>query len=848
MAKNLVIVESPAKAKTIEKFLGKDYSVKSSFGHVRDLIKKDFGIEIENDFKPVYEIMPDKRKVVSELRKEVKNAETVILASDEDREGEAIAWHLSEVLKLNKNNTKRIVFNEITKNAIVEAVNNPRDIDIDLVNAQQARRILDRLVGFELSSVLWKKVKPSLSAGRVQSVAVRIIVEREREIFNFKEKTFFKVYGLFSFVDKKGENYSFKAELSENLEKKEDVITFFEKYGKNIYKVDSIEKKPGKKSPSAPFTTSSLQQEAARKLGFPVSKTMRVAQKLYEAGMITYMRTDSVNLSDFALDAAKTAVINDFGNDYYKKRTYKTKSKGAQEAHEAIRPTYFENKNIEGSYDERRLYDLIRKRALSSQMSDALFEKTNVKINVNNSELYFAVSGEVSVFDGFLRAYETVNDDDSETKETLPPLTLGEKLNVINIEGVQKFSKHPARYTEAGLVKKLEEQGIGRPSTYAPTISTIQNRGYVVKEDREGDKRQYLSIIYDGKITENTKSEITGAEKSKLFPTDIGMVVTDFLIDNFNDVIDYNFTANVEDQFDVISVGKLKWQKMIGDFYSKFHSQVEKTLQFTERNTGERILGIDKETGKEVSVRIGRFGPVAQLGNQDDEEKPRFASLQKDQHIETITLEEATDLIKNSASGRLLGVDPESGKNVYARLARYGAIVQIGENDDKEKPRFAGLLSGMSLETVNLEQALDLFKLPREVGMFENKKVVAAVGRFGPYLSHDSKFTSLKKDDNPLTVKLERAIELIVEKREKDKKKLIKEFPGNKDIIIIKDRWGRPCIFTNKQYFNISDIKKPENLTLEDCLKIIENQGGIKTKSTKKSTKGEKKSTSKKKK
>ncbi len=848
MAKNLVIVESPAKAKTIEKYLGKDYIVKSSFGHIRDLVKKNFGVEIENNFNPVYEIMPDKKKIVADLRKEVKKAELVILASDEDREGEAIAWHLSEVLKLTKKNTRRIVFNEITKNAIVEAVKNPREINLDIVNAQQARRILDRLVGFELSSVLWKKVKASLSAGRVQSVAVRLIVEREREIINFKSNSFYKVFGIFSVSDEKGNSTNFKTELSSNFKTKEEVVDFFNKFGSIDYKVGSVDKKPGKRSPSAPFTTSSLQQEAGRKLGFPVSKTMRVAQSLYEAGMITYMRTDSVNLSKFAIGEAEKAVKKDFGDKYHKKRTFKTKVKGAQEAHEAVRPTYFEKLAVEGSYDERRLYDLIRKRALASQMSDAIFEKTNVKILIPGSELFYSATGEVPVFDGFLKAYGLNTDEEVVNKEQLPALKVGGDLGLINLEGIQRFTKHAARYTESGLVKKLEEQGIGRPSTYAPTISTIQNRGYVLKEDREGERRKYTTILFDGKISEIAKEENVGTEKSKLFPTDIGMVVTDFLIENFGEIIDYNFTANVEDQFDTISLGKLKWQTMLDDFYSKFHKQVEKTIEFSERNTGERILGTDPETGKEVSVRIGRYGPVAQLGIADEENKPKFASLNKEQHLETITLEQALELLNNSATGKLLGVDPVSGKNIYARLARYGAVVQLGEADDKkDKPKFASLLKGMSLDTIDLGQAVELLKLPRDVGMFEDKKVVAAVGRFGPYVRHDSKFISLKKDDNPLNVTIERAVELIIEKREKDKKRLIKEFPENADIKIIKDRWNRPCIFYNKKYFNIADIKNPEKMTLEECLKIAEKLGGkLPKKTAKKATKKTTKKTAKK--
>ena len=727
MGKNLVIVESPAKAKTIEKFLGKDYIVKSSFGHIRDLVKKDFGIDTKNNYKPTYEVMADKKKIVAELRKQVKIADSVLLASDEDREGEAIAWHLFEVLKLKNKDTKRIVFNEITKTAIVNAVENPGTLNLDLVNAQQARRILDRLVGFELSSVLWKKVKSSLSAGRVQSVSVRLIVEREREIINFKSQFSFKVTANF-IVD--NENV-LETELNHKFKTEKELIDFINKTKDSNYKVEAIDKKPGKRSPAPPFTTSSLQQEASRKLGFPVSKTMRVAQHLYESGKITYMRTDSVNLSKLALGTIKKEIFSEYGEKYYKGRNFKTKAKGAQEAHEAIRPTYIDNKSVDASMDEKRLYDLIRKRALASQMSEAIFEKTTINVAISDSDKKYHAVGEVLIFDGFLKAYST---EGKGVKSTfLPAVDKNQALKLDEIKGVQKFTKHSARYTEASLVKRMEELGIGRPSTYAPTIYTIQKRGYVVKEDREGEDRKYTEITYKNEIKKQEKTEKFGTEKNKLFPTDIGMVVTDFLSEHFNNILDFNFTADVEKQFDDIAEGKIVWHKMIDNFYKEFHVKVEETIKNSERNTGERILGKDTKSGLQVSVRIGKYGPIAQLGDGEGEEKPKFASLNKNQHLETITLEEALELLENSANGRLLGTDPETGKNIYARFARFGAVVQLGESSDKDKPKFASLLGGMKLDTITLEQAIDLLRLPRDVGMYENKKVVAAVGRFGPY-------------------------------------------------------------------------------------------------------------------
>jgi DNA topoisomerase-1 len=565
---------------------------------------------------------------------------------------------------------------------------------------------------------------------------------------------------------------------------------------------------------------------------------MRVAQNLYESGFITYMRTDSLNLSDTALKSAENVITSEFGDKYYKKRVFKTKTKGAQEAHEAIRPTDFKKENIEGTYDERKLYDLIRKRAMASQMSDAVFEKTNVKIDISKSKYFYSASGEVLIFDGFLKVYNN-SEEDEEKKVFLPTIKVGQKPELKISEAIQKYTKHSARYTEAALVKKMEELGIGRPSTYAPTISTIQNRGYVLKEDREGTVRKFKIITFspDKKINVSENKETIGTEKSKLFPTDIGMVVTDFLAENFTEIIDYNFTANVENEFDIISLGKLEWQKMIKDFYEKFHKQVEDTIKFSERNTGERILGIDQETGNEISVRLGRFGPVVQSQKIGSEDKPQFASLNKGQHIETISLDEALGLLKNSFSGRLLGQDPETGKNIYTRIARYGAIAQIGENDDAEKPRFAPLLSGMTIENITLEQAVELFRLPRYIGDYQEKNITIAVGKFGPYVKFGNLFASLKKDDNPLTIKLERAVELIKEKIQKDKDRLIKDFPENDKVIIIKDRWGRPCIFFNKKYFNIADIKNPETLTLEKCMEIIDKTIGKEPKKTGKTKK-----------
>jgi DNA topoisomerase-1 len=848
MGKNLVIVESPAKAKTIEKFLGSDFTVKSSFGHIRDLEKKDLGVDIEKNFTPKYLVLADKKKIVADLKKLVSASDTVWLASDEDREGEAIAWHLYEVLGLKKKDCKRIVFHEITKDAILNAVKNPGEINLDLVNAQQARRILDRIVGFELSSVLWKKVKSSLSAGRVQSVAVRLLVEREREIINFKQTASFRIYAVFDIIGEKGEKIVLKSELSRQLKDEKEVFDFLNKYGKSTYTISDVQKKPGKRTPPAPFTTSTLQQEAARKLGFPVGKTMLVAQQLYESGMITYMRTDSVNLSDTALNAAKKAILADYGEKYLKIRKFKTKTKGAQEAHEAIRPTYIENADIKASLDEIKLYDLIRKRTMASQMEDALFEKTTIDVAVSGGNEKFITTGEVLVFDGFLKAYSVALEDDAEEENSvlLPPVSVGQILNLNRIESVEKFTKHLPRYGEATLVRKLEELGIGRPSTYAPTISTIQKRGYVIKENRDGAVRLYQFITYkNGKISQEKKNETIGTEKAKLFPTDIGMVVTDFLKENFERIVDFNFTADVEKEFDDIAEGKIVWYKMLDKFYKDFKPTIDDVIENSDRNAGEKILGIDTETGRQISARLGKFGPIVQVGLTTDEQKPQYVSLPKDLHIETLTLAKALDLLKNAGKGRLIGTEPVSKKNVYARIGRFGPMIQIGETDDEEKPRYASLQKGMNVDTVTMTEAMELFKLPRTVGEFENKKVVVSVGRFGPYISHDSKFVSLGKTDDPMTIEMERAITLIQEKRQKDSDRLIKEFPENKDITIIKDRWGRPCVFYKKKYFNLAKIKKePKDLTLEDCMEIA-NVKPTKEKAEKKTTakKTEKKTT-----
>ncbi len=844
MATNLVIVESPAKAKTISKYLGSDFVVKPSFGHIRDLAKKNYGIDIENGFEPKYEIDPEKKHVVAELKKDVKAADTVWLASDEDREGEAIAWHLAVTLKLPVDTTKRIVFHEITKNAIQDAIKNPRVIDMNLVNAQQARRILDRLVGFELSEVLWKKVKSSLSAGRVQSVAVKLVVEREREIFGFKPQIYYKPVALFTAENAKT---PFKAEYDGKISTSQQAENLINTVNGSAFNVKSVETKPGKRVPAPPFTTSTLQQEASRKLGFSVSQTMTLAQSLYESGHITYMRTDSVNLSDYAIAGAKDYIIKEYGQEYSHPRNFKTKTKGAQEAHEAIRPTSMKLK-VSQKDAEQRLYEIIFKRTIASQMSEAITERTTAIINTENADANFIATGEVVKFEGFLKVYTEGSDDDSAENDLqkLPKLTTGKKVDLKELEINQRFTRPPARYTEASLVKKLEENGIGRPSTYAPIITTVIKRGYVMKEDRQGVQREYESfVLKDGKITKSIKKENVGYEKAKLFPTDIAMVVTDYLSEHFKDVMNYDFTANVEKDFDEIAAGHVAWSEMLKSFYNPFHETIKTAIQLAERGDGERLLGIDPESGREVRARIGRFGPIIQLGDSDGEQKPLYASLLKDQHIETITLEDALTLLKNENGGRLLGVDPQTGKNVYARIGRFGPMVQLGENegDADGKPKYASILKPNTVETVTLVQALKFLELPRVVGQYNGKNVTVAVGRFGPYVAFDGKFVSLKKTDDPLTITYERTLQLIAEKLETDSKRLIKEFDEN--FKIIKDRWGKPNIYYKKKYYKLAKDVDAANLSMEDCLKIIGADAKTEKKTTTKKATAKKTSKSK---
>ena len=760
MAKNLVIVESPAKAKTIEGFLGKEYTVKSSYGHVRDLNKNTLSVDIKNDFEPEYEISDDKKALVAELRKLSKASDTVWLASDEDREGESISWHLYEALDLKKKDTKRIVFHEITKTAILEAIENPRDIDMGLVAAQQARRVLDRLVGYELSPLLWKKVKPSLSAGRVQSVAVRLIVEREEEIKNFVQTSAYRITAQFTFL-KDGQEYNLLAELPHRFDTEEETRKFLECCTNASYKVDSIEKKPASRYPAPPFTTSTLQQEAARKLGFSVANTMRIAQQLYESGKITYMRTDSVNLSKLALGMAKKEITENYGAEYVKTRQYQTKTKGAQEAHEAIRPTYLDQHTIKGSVDERKLYELIWKRTIASQMADAQMERTNVNIGISTNDKQFVATGEVILFDGFLKVYMESYDDDrtEDTAAILPPIEVGTILDMEKMEAQQRYTRHPLRYTEASLVKKMEELGIGRPSTYAPTISTIQKRDYVTKGDIKGEPLNYKIItLKNGKISEKIGKENYGAEKSKLLPTDIGVLVNKFLIQYFESIIDYNFTANVEKEFDKIAEGKREWNAMIKDFYKGFHQQIVSTTENSGKFSGEKMLGIDPASGKKVYVKVGRFGPVAQIGDTESEEKPRFAGLKKD----------------------------------------------------------------MSIESVTLEEVLKLFDFPRILGEFEGKEITVAVGRFGPYIRHDNKFYSLAKTDNPALMEYDRAIEIINEKRQKDLDNIILTFDQDPDLRVLNGRFG-PYITYNKTNYKIPKGTEPSTLTYEQCLAIVED-------------------------
>lgn len=756
MSKNLIIVESPSKAKTISRFLGREYDVVASMGHVRDLPPKKMGVNVDGNFEPSYIIPPDKKKVIKELKEKVSGAEKVYLASDEDREGEAIAWHLCHVLDLDQDKTYRIVFHEITKHAIEAALENPRHIDRNLVDAQQARRVLDRLVGFEVSPVLWKKVKPALSAGRVQSVAVRLIVEREDEIRKFKSESYFKITG--EFCPQNRDNESFTAELPEKITEAGKTKKFLEDCLDAAFTVSDISKKPAVKNPAPPFTTSTLQQEAGRKLGFSVSRTMSVAQKLYEAGYITYMRTDSVNLSSMAIGAAKELITTQYGKEYSKPRNFTTKSKSAQEAHEAIRPSYLGRDTIQGDRNQQRLYDLIRKRMIASQMSPAKLENTQVTIDISTRPETLVAKGQVIVFDGFLKVYQESRDDESnEEAAGLPRLMVNETLLLQEMEGRERFTKAPPRYSEAALVRKLEELGIGRPSTYAPTISTIQKRKYVVNESRPGEKREFTIFqLKNGMILDKTGSEIQGAEKKKLFPTDTGQVVNQFLVKHFEAILDYGFTADVEVEFDRIAEGRKAWVEMIREFYGPFHENVEKTLKESEKFKGERHLGKDPESGRDVFVKIGRYGPMAQLGRADEELKPRFAGLRDNQ----------------------------------------------------------------SLETITLEDALELFKLPRTVGEYEGEPVTANVGRYGPYLKHKNTFYSLGKEDDPLSVSLDRAVELIETKREKDKNKLIKEFPEEPGLKILNGRYG-PYISYKKKNTTIPKKTDPVMLTLEQCHELI---------------------------
>lgn len=822
MAKNLVIVESPAKAKTIEGFLGKDFTVKSSFGHIRDLVKKGYGVDIENNFTPTYEVQPDKEKVIAELKKLSKNADMVWLASDEDREGEAISWHLYETLGLNPQNTKRIVFSEITKPAIQKAIEDPRGIDINLVNAQQARRVLDRLVGFELSPILWRKVRPSLSAGRVQSVAVRLIVEREREIQKFVSTSAFKVSALF----KVGSGI-LKAELDTRFNTEAEAQAFLEKCKDAAFSIASLETKPGKRSPAAPFTTSTLQQEAARKLGFSVAQTMTIAQRLYEAGKITYMRTDSVNLSETAMEQAHKEIHSSYGEKYYHRRQYKNKSKGAQEAHEAIRPTYINRSVIDGDRNEQRLYDLIWKRTIASQMSDAELEKTTAKVSINKASEIFVAQGEVLKFDGFLKVYmEGTDDEDSDEENTsmLPPMKVGESLESQEISATQRFTHHPARYTEASLVKKLEELGIGRPSTYAPTISTVQKRNYVEKTDREGTPRNYVNLVLaKQKINKEIKTENTGAEKAKLFPTDIGMVVNDFLLQYFPNIMDFHFTARVEEEFDEIAEGNLDWQKMLKEFYTPFHKTVEDTTENSERASGERVLGVDPVSGKQVSVRIGRFGPLAQIGESTDDEndKPRFASLRRTQSIETITLEEALDLFKLP-----LSLGEYNGMEVVVAVGRFGPYIKLGE-------QFISIPKTVDPLNVDMDKAIELIKEKEQadapIAHYKGEGVTKGKGRFGPFIKYRGMFINVPRAYNFDNLSQKDINELIEKKLEKEANRYIAQWPEEK-IAIENGRWG-PFIKFGKLMLKLI---KPEGgkftpsevaeLSLEDVKKMIVEQ------------------------
>lgn len=825
MAKNLVIVESPAKAKTIEKFLGKDYKVASSFGHISDLPAREMGVDVEKGFKPKYIVSSDKKAVVKKLKELVKNAETVWLASDEDREGEAIAWHLAETLKLDQANTKRIVFNSITKNAIQKAIENPRSIDYNLVNAQQARRVLDRLVGYELSPVLWKKIKTGLSAGRVQSVSVRLIVEREREIKEFNPEASFRVVAEF----KNSEETVFKAKLNTNFDTKEEAKKFLEKNIGTSFHIADLDTKPAKKSPAAPFTTSTLQQEASRKLYFSVSKTMTIAQRLYEAGLITYMRTDSVNLSPEAINAAKEEIVRSYGDKFSKPRNYNKKSKGAQEAHEAIRPTDMSRHSVQIDRDQARLYDLIWKRTLASQMSDALLERTNVKVKAEKHNELFVANGEVLKFEGFLKVYlEGTDDEDEDRAGMLPALKVGEQVFEQNITATQRFTRPPYRYTEASLVKKLEELGIGRPSTYAPTISTIQNRGYVERGTIEGVERKYLQYsIANNTVAEATLTETVGSDKGKLVPTDIGMIVNDFLVNHFSNILDYNFTAKVEQSFDDIASGEEDWTKMIASFYKDFHPNVLHVEENADRESGERVLGTDPESGRQLSVRLGRFGPMAQIGTVEEEEKPRFASLLPDQSIDSITFQEALSLFKLP---RTLG--EYEGEEVQVNVGRFGPYVRFGKS-------FVSLSPGEDVFDVNFDRAVELIELKKKadapIAWYKDKEVTKGKGRFGPFIKYDGIFINVNKKYDFDNLSQEDIETLIEDKLKKEREKVIHNWE-DEGIRVEKARWGRSNIIKGKTKVELSKDIDATKLTLDQVKELIEKSSSKKKTAAKKKT------------
>jgi DNA topoisomerase-1 len=826
MAKNLVIVESPAKAKTIEKFLGKDFKVESSFGHIADLPSKELGVDVEGDFNPKYEVSQDKKAVVKKLKDLAKNAEMVWLASDEDREGEAIAWHLAETLKLDKEKTKRIVFHEITKAAILKAIENPRSIDYHLVDAQQARRVLDRIVGYELSPVLWRKVKGGLSAGRVQSVSVRLIVEKERDIQNFKPVASYRIDAEFS----NEAEQTFKAKLPKNFTSKEEAYKFLESNAAADFKVSDLEKKPAKKSPAAPFTTSTLQQEAARKLYFSVGKTMNMAQRLYEAGLITYMRTDSVNLSDEARKGAQAEIESAFGSKYSKPRNYKGKSKGAQEAHEAIRPTDFSCHSVDIERDQARLYDLIWKRAISSQMSEAQLERTNVKIGASTHNQTFTANGEVIKFDGFLKVYLEGTDDENEEQEgMLPALRVNEALLNNYITATERYTRPPARFTEASLVKKLEELGIGRPSTYAPTISTIQNRNYVEKGTVDGEARNYTQLTLEsGTVQDKKLSEKVGSDKGKLVPTDIGMIVTDFLVNHFESILDYNFTAKVENQFDDIAEGKEDWKEMMKSFYKDFHPKVEDVQENAERESGERILGKDPKSGKQVSVRLGKFGPMVQIGTVDDEEKPTFASLSPDQQLNSITFEEAMDLFQLPKD-----LGEYEGEEVQVNNGRFGPYVKFGK-------AFVSLPKGVDPLSVELEDAIVLIKEKQKadapIYMFQDLPVQKGKGRFGPFIKWNNMFINVNKKYDWDNLSDTDIVTLIEEKIQKEIDKVIHHWEAE-GIKVEKARWGRHNIVKGKTKIELPKTVDVSGFTLEEVQGIIEKNAPKKKATKKKATK-----------